>query len=561
MLILRLALLAATAEAAVLLSPGVATNALSTRSVAQKQAGVVPGCTTNSFEIPSWYVHNFTFSKADGTAAFHLLNRATNYTAQLACGNSTASSSSNGTSSGLYTRCSAADESQDDPSLLALVRVAAKNGTSTARILLSQSWRCNDRNLTQPLKFAASGNSSVALRCTGSPARCAAVDSPLLIRGTLQSPVAVTPVYAEGPIGHAKAGCAAAAKAPSWTLASVYYLNQTGDNGATSIASQTLMLQVVNHAIGYQAGCTGFLADDLSTTPTAFACSGQGYDFIGKDRYSIQTQALFEPATFRFTVNQTWYCDDEDPAKPVSITATGSVVLPLNCTSVPIDAAAGSTSPPGNKTTCVSTSDIVVPGQQPGTVTSLPPYSIEDPLPTPDGCTVSSLVAPAWIFSSFELDRPAGTNDSSISSNSSSSAGGGNATVGFDLQFRTATNDFTFPVSVYQGPPVSEQQTSQPWYTCTFGPDEVPLAPYTCSYTYDGATKKLTLAADWICSDLDPEHPILFSGTTTTTVTKPLSCSTSGGLTRCLTDESATWNAPIANVTWRRADKDVLAPS
>ncbi len=168
--------------------------------------------------------------------------------------------------------------------------------------------------LTARIQFTAVGTSSVALACSNSS--CAAVDSPWLIKGSLLSPMDITPKYADGPIGHAKKGCAAAAKSPSWALQSVYYLNQTGDGGATALASQTLMLQVINHDIGYQAGCVGFLRDDLSTTPTAFNCNGQGFDFIGKDRYRITTQALFEPATFRFTVNQTWYCDDEDPGKP-----------------------------------------------------------------------------------------------------------------------------------------------------------------------------------------------------------------------------------------------------
>lgn len=56
-------------------------------------------------------------------------------------------------------------------------------------------------------------------------------------------------------------------------------------------------------------------------------------------------------------------------------------------------------------------------------------------------------------------------------------------------------------------------------------------------------------------------HRVLFTGTTTTTITKPLGCTVYGGRMQCLTDEAATWTAPIANVTWRAADKNVLAPS
>lgn len=287
------------------------------KNAAASAAAPILGCTTSSFSVPSWFVHNFTFDRGDNSATFSLVNRATNYTADIGCANATA----NDSKPNLYAHCDVlTDPTANDESLLALVRVTS-NGTA-ANVLLRQTWTCNDRNTKQPIKFSAAGNSSTVLNCTtgstaGSTTGCAAVDSPLLVRGNLVSPVAIHPAPAEGPIGHAKAGCSAAAsKPPSWSLQSVYYLNQTGDNGTTALSSQTLMLQVINHAIGYQAGCTGFLSDDLSTKPVSFTCTGQGYDFIGKDRYRIQTQALFEPATFRFTVNQTWYCDDVDAGRP-----------------------------------------------------------------------------------------------------------------------------------------------------------------------------------------------------------------------------------------------------
>jgi hypothetical protein len=297
-------------------------HALTSASKTSKNAAAAPilGCTTSSFLVPSWFVHNFTFDRADDSATFRLINRATNYTADIGCANATADDSK----PNLYAHCDVlTDPATNDDSLLALVRVT-KKGTA-ANVLLRQTWTCNDRNnrndrnsttTAQSIKFSAAGNSSVLLNC-GASSDCVAIDSPLLVWGNLASPVAIHPEPAAGPIGHAKTGCAAAAsKPPSWSLQSVYYLNQTGDNGATTMSLQTLMLQVINHAIGYQAGCTGFLSDDLSTKPVSFTCTGQGYDFIGKDRYRIQTQALFQPATFNFTVNQTWYCDDVDAGKP-----------------------------------------------------------------------------------------------------------------------------------------------------------------------------------------------------------------------------------------------------
>lgn len=134
--------------------------------------------------------------------------------------------------------------------------------------------------------------------------------------------------------------------------------------------------------------------------------------------------------------------------------------------------------------------------KNPGVATPLPPYSITDPLPTPDGCTVSSIVGPAWTLSSFEIDSDSKTN---------ATAAGNNITdVGFNLQFATGTNEFTYPVNVYQGKRVDGKPQ---WFHCTFGADQAPLAPYNCTFSYDDAKKQLTLAADWICSDLDKANP------------------------------------------------------
>lgn len=169
-------------------------------------------------------------------------------------------------------------------------------------------------------------------------------------------------------------------------------------------------------------------------------------------------------------------------------------MLPLNCTSVAVGSS-GATA--GNKTTCLSTSDIVVQAKNSGVATPLPPYSITDPLPTPDGCTVSSIVGPAWTLSSFEIDSDSGSKANATATNNITD-------VGFNLQFATGTNEFTYPVSVYQGKAVDGRPQ---WFHCTFGADEVPLAPYNCTFSYDDAKKQLTLAADWICSDLDKANP------------------------------------------------------
>ena len=169
--------------------------------------------------------------------------------------------------------------------------------------------------------FTAAGTQSVALSCTSKEGRgqaCTAVNSPLLVKGSLSSPVSITPAYAEGPSGHDAPGCVAASKSPTWTLSTIYYDEET-EGGVLSAGSRIFSLLLDNPAIGYQASCMpGNAFGDLGPTAssTRLSCAGNEFGSLGADRYRLSTEASFDPLTFRFTVNQTWYCDDVDASKP-----------------------------------------------------------------------------------------------------------------------------------------------------------------------------------------------------------------------------------------------------
>ena len=62
----------------------------------------------------------------------------------------------------------------------------------------------------------------------------------------------------------------------------------------------------------------GVIPDSVASSGigTRLTCAGHEFGAQGTDRYHLETEALFDPATFRFTMNQTWYCDAADPAKP-----------------------------------------------------------------------------------------------------------------------------------------------------------------------------------------------------------------------------------------------------
>ena len=88
---------------------------------------VVPstGCTSLSFTIPSWFVTDFSYSSQSGDASFALWNRASNFTATLACAGTAACTVK--TSSG--------------GAVQAYLQVADK----VASISVNQTWVCNDR--------------------------------------------------------------------------------------------------------------------------------------------------------------------------------------------------------------------------------------------------------------------------------------------------------------------------------------------------------------------------------------------------------------------------------
>lgn len=169
--------------------------------------------------------------------------------------------------------------------------------------------------------FTAIGNESTALTCTSEAGQewrvCYAVDSPLLVKGSLLSPVAITPLYAAGPHGHDTPGCAAASQKPSWILSTITYTNQT-EEGDNSTTWQSFNILVKNSATGYQANCFPNIlnGDPTQLTPTSFACAGDEFQSFTTGMYTIQTNVEFDQATYRFSLNQTWYCDDTDPGEP-----------------------------------------------------------------------------------------------------------------------------------------------------------------------------------------------------------------------------------------------------
>lgn len=137
--------------------------------------------------------------------------------------------------------------------------------------------------------------------------------APLLIRGSLLSPVQLTPAYVNGPMGHDRVGCAAVSKSPSWEMGATQFNRRTRYNKDGAVTTRSIFLQVINNATGYTAGCIGYLTNDPGFQ--RLECEGQA-PFQPREKYHIRTDASFDPDNFALAVNETWFCDDVDPAAP-----------------------------------------------------------------------------------------------------------------------------------------------------------------------------------------------------------------------------------------------------
>ncbi|KAK4220783.1 hypothetical protein QBC38DRAFT_513881 [Podospora fimiseda] len=462
------------------------------------QGQLTAGCTTNSFTIPSWLIQDFqAVSSANTTAvSFQTQNRATNASAELRC----RFGGSNSTSEACTVRGSTLP-------LFASLQLEK----TYARFALNETWSCSDLTPAKPITFTAVGDGALSINCTADASfgteTCKPTSrAPLLIKSALLSPVEINPTYVAGPVGHDTQGCSVNSSTPSWEVGASQ-LNLRTNNG--KVQGGTGFIQIKNNILGYIATCNGNFA-----TGSGFyllQCSAQSIS-RPREKYHIQTVPEFNPETFTLSVNETWY---------LAITAHARSKLPITCEAF-------------SDTTTFCTGD---PHTFTGRLVSsfpLPPYSLKDPLPTAESCTISSVVSPSWWFSDLVT----------------TTSGTGTGSVKFGIELATGNSSFTgFPSVIARGGvPIKllmggAQALEPVWYPCVFESiGELNLTPTACAFKYDSAERVLRLSADWKCGDLDAAHPVLFSGEVRWNVPE-LNCTTSGSRTTCATPQGKAWLA------------------
>ncbi|AEO58268.1 hypothetical protein MYCTH_101321 [Thermothelomyces thermophilus ATCC 42464] len=469
------------------------------------------GCTTNSFTTPSWLVDNLELQRAANqtVASFNALNRATDVSLELEC------SSSSSPTAGGWQSCRIRNVTEH------LLAAAFRADNATAWFRFSETWSCSDLTPSEPITFSAVGNSSVALDCNAEKSKTTTCrpTKPVLVKATLSSPVKVTPSYVSGPTGHDAEGCTAQSGKPAWESGNAFVI-------------------IRNDNLGYIASCGGPLTADSG--PQALTCTGQ-VPRRRPDKYQIETALSFDPDTFVLAINQTWYCDDQDPAEPFAITGYGTTALDLQCQ---VFDGTGE----GNTTTfCTGVTDGTFAGEATGRPAALPPYSLRDPLPTAEGCTVSSVVAPGWWLNDFVTNTTRARNDTVTARFGLERRGGVGAAAPAGSFSIVAADGVRY---YYSSAADGSVDALLPWNECVLeSVANAALAPTGCEFRYRMATRFLALKVQWTCNDLDAENPIAFSGELETRVPE-FTCVTSGNDIRCASPNPNPWDANVTSVAW-----------
>ena len=128
----------------------------------------------------------------------------------------------------------------------------------------------------------------------------------------------------------------------------------------------------------------------------------------------------------------------------------------------------------------------------------MPPYSLNDPLPTAESATISSVISPSWWFNNFETNTT--RNNSGVVT----------ARFGMELQTGPASTGYMANI-VTDGVRYASSSNSSadlPWNKCVIDSvGDAALAPLGCEFRYEMASGFLGVRVNWTVADLDVESP------------------------------------------------------
>ncbi|KAI5860000.1 hypothetical protein GGS23DRAFT_599928 [Durotheca rogersii] len=396
---------------------------------------------------------------------------------------------------------------------------------STRSVDVYQTWTCNDNKAFGD--FAGTGTGVLPLECDGETCRGGGVR--LLM--ALLKPVAFTPYIPPPPDGHDTPGCASAA--PAWDIS--HFEWRMGGRGwqnpvipvnITFIsAAAHIKINMTNRANGQDYSCdvspldsrlaniTEFPYDNPSPGPIWVECEARSPD----RNYMTRTNFQIDTVARTLSIDQTWYCDDEDVASPVQRVATGTVALPeLECQErevfVPDDHTAFTGEPVINGSTCGAAAGGFAVAAGAETRNEMAPYALALPRPGAESCTLTSFdpgrqrfeldlyFKLAWWYFSGEtryVDADDGRPAGGLSWVAYYAAGGARPVRCDGWDSRLNPNGTTYDPRY--------------WFACLPHPDDP--AARGARANFDPDARAVTLQVAWACADKSPGRPIAFNAT------------------------------------------------
>lgn len=252
------------------------------------------------------------------------------------------------------------------------------------------------------------------------------------VKGELFEPVNLVPQGIPSPPGANRVGCTADSAHPKWAVHKFRYDEVRYREGRTTAwgqPSRTIMFAVENFAINFTQECRITIPADANLKTQWFRC----YSDPGLIQYPVQTYVFFDADKGDISLNQTWYCADTDPSRPLLFQGTGTTwsdycgetntTLPVCETKKLIDNGACPARPEccrhyNTRWCAIGLFNNLSPGAEvmpyARSVTGgikrterLPSHALTDPDPDPDAwsCTAASVGQPVtWTLSSNNLE-------------------------------------------------------------------------------------------------------------------------------------------------------------
>ncbi|KAK3995329.1 hypothetical protein QBC44DRAFT_320892 [Cladorrhinum sp. PSN332] len=222
------------------------------------------------------------------------------------------------------------------------------------RLRITQDWACGSTDGSYTRKYQSFVTHVPPFVCPSSPGGQATtcVANRQYIKAQLQRPVQWSPDLIPPPASALHPGCTGNSQIPSWVIHKFRYEDERAifwfaedPNPLPPISqwpfgpyypwdpSRTITLEIRNQANNNLQTCQ-LRSFSRTETDAQFARRWHRcHPDTGNSIHYIETYVQFDPSTANFRVNETWFCGDTDPSKPILYTSLAATKIPTCGTS------------------------------------------------------------------------------------------------------------------------------------------------------------------------------------------------------------------------------------